>query len=199
MESPVALILLAVTIGISLAAFRRPDVMERFLLRPEQVYYDHQWLRLLTSGFIHADVAHLGMNMLTFFFFAFPLEQYLGGGGLLILYLVSIIVANIMTTFEHKDDPGYASLGASGGGSAVLFSFIVFDPTSKLYMLFIPIPIPAVVFAVGYLIYSYIAAQRGIGNINHKAHLWGAVVGILLTVLLSDEIRAVVFGALKGS
>ena len=198
MESPVALVLLLITVGVSLASFRNEELLEKLMLQPDEVYYDHKWYKLLTSGFIHADIAHLAMNMLTFFFFAFPLEHYLSGPKLFLLYVISILFANVMTMFEHKDQQGYASLGASGGVSGVLFSFIVFDPTAKLYMMLIPIPIPAVIFAVGYLIYSYIASQRGTSNINHKAHLWGAIAGVLLTVVLSAEIRDTLFGAVRG-
>jgi len=192
-----ALILLLTTIAISLAAFRNPELLDRLMLHPDQVYYDRRWYQMLTCGFVHGNGMHLGVNMLSFFFFAFPLEQYLGSVGLVTLYLASIVLANISTVFEHKDDPNYASLGASGGVSAVVFSYILFEPGTKLYLFFIPIGIPAIIYAVGFVAYSYFAGSRTTG-INHKAHLWGALSGILLTVLLSPEIRGELFRGVGG-
>jgi membrane associated rhomboid family serine protease len=191
-----ALILIVSTVDISLVAFRKPELLDRLMLHPDQVYYDRKWYQMLTCGFVHGSMGHLGLNMLSFFFFAFPLERYLGPIGLTVLYLTSIVLANISTVLQHKDNQEYASLGASGGVSAVVFSFILFEPGTKLYLMFIPIGIPAIVYAVGFVAYSYFSGNRQTG-INHKAHLWGALSGILLTVLLSAQIRAELFGGIS--
>ncbi len=190
-----ALVLLVVTVGISIIAFRNHELLDKLMLHPDQVYYDRKWYQMLTCGFVHGNGGHLGLNMLSFFFFAFPLEAYLGPLGLTTLYLASIVLANISTVFEHKDDPEYASLGASGGVSAVVFSFILFEPGTKLYLFFIPIGIPAIVYAVGFVAYSYFSGRRQSG-INHNAHLWGALSGILLTLILSQRVREELVGGI---
>jgi len=192
-----ATLILVVTVGVSLLAFRNPELLDRLMLHPDRVYYDRAWYEMLTSGFVHGSLGHLGLNMLTFFFFAYTLEEYLGTLPMLVLYLGSIVLANVSTVFEHRDDPDYASLGASGGVSALVFSLILFEPGMKLYLFFIPIGIPAIVYAIGFVVYSYFAGSRQTG-INHKAHLWGALSGILFTVLLSPEIRDELLSGIHG-
>jgi membrane associated rhomboid family serine protease len=198
-ESPVALLLFLITIGISVYTLLRDHpLLERLALRPEDVYYERKWYQVLTSGFVHADFAHLAFNMLSYYFFAFALEQYLGSAEFLILYLGSIMLSDLPSVFDHKDDPNYLSLGASGGVSAVIFSYILFEPGAKLRFLFIPIDIPAFVYAIGFLAYSFYASKYIRTYVNHKAHLWGALSGIGLTVLLSPYVREELFDGIRN-
>ena len=174
-----ATVILAVTIATSLLGmYRAPRIIDRCLFRPYFFLRRRQYDTIYLSGFVHADLGHLLFNMVTFYFFAFPMERYVGTSRFLILYVVGLLVSHSCTYLKHKDNAEYASLGASGAISAVLFAYIVYFPMTKLIILPIPIPIPAALFAVGYVAYSYWASSHSRGRINHDAHLCGALSGL---------------------
>ncbi len=174
-----AMVILAVTIATSLVGmYRMPRIIDRCLFRPYFFLRSKQYDTIYLSGFVHADLSHLLFNMFTFYFFAFPMERFVGTTRFLILYFVGLVASHSCTYFKHKDNAEYASLGASGAISAVLFAYIVYFPTTKLIILPIPIPIPAALFAVGYVAYSYWASLHSRGRINHDAHLCGALSGL---------------------
>ena len=182
----VALVILLVTAGVSLAGlFGSPRIIEQSLFRPYWFLRRRQYATLLTSGFVHADLPHLIFNLLTFYFFAFQLEKQVGSLRFLALYLIALVVSDVGTYFKHRHEPEYASLGASGAISAVLFASIVYFPWQKLFIIPIPVPIPAPLFAIGYVAYSWYSARNARGRINHDAHLGGALAGLAF-VLLTD-------------
>ncbi len=171
--------IMGLTIGISLLGmYRAPAIVQKFLFRPYLFLRARQFDTMIMSGFIHADVGHLLFNMITFYFFAFPMERYLGTIPFLALYFVGLVASHTCTYFKHRNNPRYASLGASGAISAVLFAYIVYFPTTTLMIIPIPVPIPAALFAVGYVAYSYWASTQSRGQINHDAHLCGALSGL---------------------
>jgi membrane associated rhomboid family serine protease len=182
----VALVIFAATLIASLVGlYAKPQVIERSLFRPYWFLRRKQYDTIVTSGFVHADLAHLIFNMVTFWFFAFPLEKQIGPVRFALLYVLGLVVSDLGTYFKHRDDPQYASLGASGAVSAVLFAAIVYFPWMKLFIIPIPLPIPAPLFAVGYVAYSWYSARQARGRINHDAHLGGALFGLVF-VLLTD-------------
>jgi len=186
LPSPAAAVIFAVTIATSLLGlYSAPRLIERFVMRPYQVARGRQTETVFTSGLVHGDLGHLLFNMFTYFWFAFPLEQFLGTIRFVLLYAAGLGLSSFCSVVKHRSNPGYATLGASGAISAVLFAYIVYFPTTTLIIFPIPIPIPAFLFAVGYVAYSYWAAQQHRGRINHDAHLCGAVSGIAF-VLVTD-------------
>lgn len=188
------LLIIIVTVGISLLAFQNVDTKYKLIFSPTIIEERKEWYRFLTCGFIHADYMHLGVNMYVLYMFGGYVEKYYGlymvAGGFkfVLMYLLTIILANVRTFFKERHNHGYFSLGASGGVSGVVFSFMIMNPTAGLGLLFIPISIPAYVFGPLYLLYSHYMSRRGTGNINHDAHLWGAIVGVLLTVIFQPEV-----------
>lgn len=174
----------AVTIAASLLGlYRAPQLIDRSLFRPYWFFRRRQYDTVYMSGFVHADLGHLVLNMVTFYFFAFPMERYIGTLKFLILYFFGLVVSHAYTYYRHREEPEYASLGASGAISAVLFAYIVYFPTTTLLLLPIPVPIPAVVFAVGYVAYSYWAARHRSDRVNHDAHLFGALGGLAFVAI----------------
>lgn len=170
---------MALTVGISLLGlYRLPQVIHKCLFRPYFFLRQKQYDTMILSGFVHADLGHLLFNMVTFYFFAFPLERFMGTIPFLILYFAGLVFSHACTYVKQRNNPEYASLGASGAISAVLFAYIVYFPTTTLMIIPIPIPIPAVLFAVGYVGYSYWASLQSRGRINHDAHLCGALSGL---------------------
>ena len=174
-----AAILLASLIGL----FAAPAMVERNLLRPFHLVSRRQYSTLITSAFLHADLAHLFFNAFTFWAFAFTLERTIGTTRFVALYFFGLLASDLGTYFKHRSDPGYRCLGASGAILAVLFASIVYFPSGSIFILPIPMPIPAPLFAVAYLAYTYYASRQARGRINHDAHLTGALAGIAFVVL----------------
>jgi membrane associated rhomboid family serine protease len=177
--------ILIITVLVSIAAFNNNDIYNKLVLWPRAMANNPtEYHRLLSSGFIHADWNHLIFNMFTFYFFGQAIE-YMGIGILFpVLYLTGIIVASIPSFVKHRNNSSYRSLGASGGVSSIVFFAIYFSPWSRISLFFIPIGIPSIVFAALYLVYSAYMARRGSDAINHDAHFWGAVYGILFAVVI---------------
>jgi membrane associated rhomboid family serine protease len=180
-----ALVILVVTIIVSVIGLGSPKVIERSLLRPYLVAHGSGYWGLLTSGFVHANVAHMIFNLITLYSFGFRLEGVIGSFNFVALYFGALLISGIGTCFKHRNDPAYASLGASGAILGVLFASIVYFPRQSLYILPLPVPIPAPLFAVGYLAYSWYSSRQARGQINHDAHIFGALTGLAF-VLLTD-------------
>lgn len=186
-------ILIAVTVVVSWLAFERPPLLNRLILWPPAIDRHHQYDRLLTHGFIHADWSHLLFNMITLYFFGRVIEgvigQLIGPFGFLLFYLSAIVIAILPTYLRHRHDPHYRSLGASGAVSAVLFAFVLIKPWS-LIIVFV-LPMPAILYAVGYVAYSFWMDRRGGDNINHSAHLSGAIYGVLFMLLMEPRVGTI--------
>ena len=187
MQAPITLLLIAVTVIVSLLAFKTPGLAGRLILWPPAVERNKQYDRLVTYGFIHADYWHLFFNMFTLFFFGRFMEERMailsGQVWTFPLFYLSALVVSILPTYlKHQKDPNYRALGASGAVSALLFAFILLQPL-QMILVFV-IPMPAILFAVLYVAYSIWMDKRGGDNINHGAHLAGAAYGVLFLVVM---------------
>ena len=180
----IALSLLALTVIITMTAwFVIPQIQYHGMLKPSEAWHQGKWYQLITSGFLHADGAHLLLNMFVFFFFGPVLEQTIGGPSFLVLYFTALVVSSLPTLVMERNNPRYASLGASGAVEAVLFGYIVMYPLNKIYIIFIPVGIPAIIFGGLFLAYSYYEARQRRDNVNHVAHIAGALYGAVYTLL----------------
>jgi len=192
----ITIAIIVITTGVSLYAMRQSSIQYAFTMNPYMIIKRGQYYRLITSGFIHSDHIHLFFNMFSFYFFGSQLEnifQYIFGGlgsiYFILLYVLAIIVSDIPTLIKHQSNHAYNSLGASGAVSAVIFGCILFQPLQKIYIYGV-LGIPGFILGVIYLIYSYQSAKRSKDRINHDAHLYGALFGLVFCIVLyPDSIR----------
>jgi membrane associated rhomboid family serine protease len=194
LNAPLTLALLVLNIGASLYALSGDrSIIDRLAFRPQRIEEHGEYYRYITAGFVHVGMGHLFFNMFTLFFFGPVLERILGPAGFLILYFGSELAAHGLSYLQNRDDPFYSAIGASGAISGVVFAFCLFFPLRNLY-LFGAVPLPAIVFAVGYVVGSAYAMQQGRqdrmqggqgGGIAHEAHLGGAVAGVILTIVIT--------------
>ena len=188
--------IIAIITGIvSAQCFQRPFLLQRWAHHPYSVANNNEWYRMLSSGFVHGSWAHLLINMFVFWMFGERIEYYFvqiwgvlpGRMYFLMVYLLTIAFANIPSQFRNKNNPSYFSLGASGGVSGIVFIFILFHPWEKLYLYFV-IPIYGIIAGLLYLVYSHWASKNSSDNIDHSAHFYGAIIGIVLTLVLKPSL-----------
>ncbi|UII34378.1 rhomboid family intramembrane serine protease [Fulvivirga ulvae] len=190
----VTLILVIITVLTSLYAWNNQDILRKWIFNPYSVNEYKQYYRFITSGFIHNDFIHLLFNMLVLWMFGEQVEYVfaaiygtLGKFIFVALYILGIIVSDIPTYLKHKNHAYYNALGASGGVASVLFSFILFAPAQKLYLYGL-IGLPGIAWAALYILYSVYMGKRAGDNINHDAHLYGSLFGVVFTILVYPKI-----------
>jgi len=188
------LVIVIITALVSFAAFQNRELMSKLMFNAYLVKHSNEWYRVISHAFIHSGWMHLGINMWVLWLFGgiveASFEDYRGTAGLFIyaaLYLGGILFATLPSYGRHQDNFSYNAVGASGAVAAVLFSAIYFNPTMNLYIMFIPIPIPAVIFGIAYLILEWYQDKKSNDNIAHDAHFWGAAFGFIFSVLMAPS------------
>lgn len=192
---PVTYIIIAVTAVTSLLAFSNRTMSENLLFSPYMISSHRQGYRFFTHALIHGDWMHLLVNMFVLLSFGKMVELYFrmffgikGTFFYLLLYIGAIALSSTPSYARYKSDPYYRAVGASGAVSAVVFASILIQPLSSIQFVFLPFNIPAFIFGTLYLIYSAYMSKKGNDNIGHDAHFWGAVFGIVFTLLLKPAL-----------
>jgi membrane associated rhomboid family serine protease len=181
----VTIIIIAANVIISYKGFGDFGFFEKYKFNVGALRRGEQF-RLFSSGFLHIDNAHLFFNMFSLYIFADIVIQDLGIYGYIIIYLGSLLLGNLLSLYFHKDEYYYSAVGASGAVMGVIYSAILLQPGMSLYLFFIPIPIPAYIFGIGYLLYSIYGMKNRVGNIGHDAHFGGAIGGYVITLILAS-------------
>lgn len=200
-DYPITIGLIIANVVFSFFGFSNRELVDKTIMWPYRVARENQYIRFITSGFLHADYMHLIFNMFTLFFFGRNLEIYfkyytLGGNiSYLGLYFLALIISDIPSYIKHKDDYNYRSLGASGAVSAVVFATIIFSPWSSIYI-YGALKISATVYAVLYILYCVYMGKKNNDNVNHDAHLWGSLFGLVFTLLLIATLQPSLFTAI---
>lgn len=185
----ITIVIIILTAIISISAFSNAKVIDDLIFYPPAITQRKQWFRFITCGFIHADWAHLIFNMLSLYFFGQAVEYYykaydlMGKTAYILLYVSALVVSLLPTYFKHRDNYYYRSLGASGAVSAVVTAAALFAPWSTVAIFGI-IKLPYILYVILFIGISAYMSKRGQDNINHDAHLWGAIYGLVFTVLL---------------
>lgn len=172
---------------VSLKGFNDVSFFERYKFGISAINAG-QKERMVTSGFLHVDFAHLFLNMFTLYFFADVVINWFGPVKFLIIYAISLVAGSLLALFFHKDEPYYSAVGASGAVTGILYAAILLQPDMDLMIMFIPIAIPAYILGIGYMIYSIYGMKTRIGNIGHTAHFGGAIGGYATTLLFKPEL-----------
>lgn len=187
MQFPATIVILLVTAAATLFAFRRPDIKERWMFNPYAILRHKEYERMLTSGLIHADWMHFGFNAFSFYSFGRIIELLYGWKSLVLVYFASMLGGSLLSLIVHRNHD-YRALGASGGVCGVIFASIFLLPGGSIVMFPIPVSIPAYLYAVIFLVASFVAHRRQIGNIGHDAHLGGAIVGLLAATAMYPDL-----------
>lgn len=197
MQFSATTIIIIITSIVSLVALNQRQIFDLLKFNPYRIKHNKEPWRILTGGFLHADYIHLFMNMFVLYNFGQFIENYIiktmydpqsGFITYVLFYLSAIVISGIYTYEKNKESIFYNAVGASGAVSAIVFAFIVIFPFQSLYLLFIPFPIPAIIFGILYLIYSAYMAKQAKDNIGHDAHFFGAVYGLLFIVILQPSL-----------
>lgn len=181
--SLVTMVIIAANALISFKGFGDYGFFERYKFNVGGIKRGEQ-IRLFSAGFLHVDMTHLIFNMLTLYFFANVVIAYLGSFNFIIIYVASLLLGNLLSLYFHKDENYYSAVGASGAVTGILYSAILLEPDMSLFIFFIPIPIPAYIFGIAYLLYSIYGMKKQLGNIGHDAHFGGAIGGYVVTLIL---------------
>jgi membrane associated rhomboid family serine protease len=189
----ITIIITVVTVAISILAFYNERFMDQLIFHPYSVGRNNEWYRFISSGFIHADFMHLAFNMFSFYMFSDYVEQFFnmifGASGKLIyviLYLTALIACLIPTYLKNKNHYNYRSLGASGAVSAIVFAGLFLQPTILIGFFVIPPIIPGFIFGPIYLAITAYLSKKGHGAINHSAHLWGSLYGVIFLIVTAQ-------------
>lgn len=198
MQLSITLIIIIITALISFSAFSNQKIINDLIFYPPSITEQNQWYRFFTCGLIHADFGHLFFNMFSLYLFGEFVEKSFASPVLfgekgrwiyLAMYVLALFVCLLPTFIKHKKDYYYRSLGASGAVSAVIFAGILFAPTAKIGFFFIPPVIPGYIFGPLYLIGSTYLEKQASDNVNHSAHIWGALFGIVFIVIMAAVLK----------
>lgn len=178
----ILIVIIVLNIIVSFKGFENTAFFRKYEFHIGSIRAGEQ-IRIVSSAFLHADISHLAFNMLTLYFFAPVVFGYLGNFSFALIYVGSLIFGSLLTLYLHSNDYTYRAIGASGAVTGVLYSAILLRPDMDLFLFFIPIPIPAYIFGIGYLLYSIYGMKAKRDNIGHTAHFGGAIGGYLITLV----------------
>jgi membrane associated rhomboid family serine protease len=181
------LLVIAFTCWFSFLGFRDAGFESDYLFWPEAILARRQFYRLITSGFLHLNVPHLAMNMLSLYFFGPLIERICGPVQFLLIYLGAMVGGNLLALYVHRSHD-YRALGASGGVAGIILAYIFLFPGGSIRMYFLPIGIPSWLYAVAFLLASFYGMQRRLTNVGHDAHLGGALVGLFTATALHPQV-----------
>lgn len=186
--NPAVVVLIIANVLVSLKGFSDTSFLERYKFQVGPILRGEQ-LRMLTSGFLHVDQAHLFFNMFGLYIFADEVIGQIGVMKFLLVYFGSLIAGSTLSLSFHKKEPYYSAVGASGAVMGIVYSAIMLNPNMQLSFIFLPVVgFPGWVFGVGYFLYSIYGMRNQVGNIGHSAHLGGAIGGFILTLALYPQI-----------
>ncbi|MDN5396141.1 MAG: rhomboid family intramembrane serine protease, partial [Chryseobacterium sp.] len=143
-----------------------------------------EYIRLISSAFLHADFMHLFFNMLSLYFFQGVVTSFFGNIGFVIIYFGSMILGNLFSLMIYKKQPWYSAIGASGAVSGVIFASIAMAP-NEISVNFLPGWLFGTLY-FGYSVYMMLNPKQW-DNLGHAAHLGGAFFGLVYSITLHPQ------------
>jgi membrane associated rhomboid family serine protease len=202
----ITLIIIGITVLVSIAAMQNETLKNKLMFNAYMIHHRKEGYRFLSNGLIHADWIHLGFNMYALYMFGRGVEsmysEVYGGKGpffFILLYVGALVMSSLYSYEKNKNNIYYNSLGASGAVSAVVFAFIILNPTARLGFMFIPVPIPAYLFGLILLGIEHYLSKRGNTGIAHDAHFWGSIFGALFTIVLKPGLAMEFISKIQGN
>ncbi len=200
----ITIFIIILTALVTITAWRNRLVFDKLKLNPYMIVQKKEYLRIVGHAVLHIDWTHLIFNMITLYFFGeyveYAMSEIFGYGKLvfIFLYILAAIVSSIPSILKHKNHHWYNSVGASGAVSAILFTSILLNPQNKLIVFPIPFPIPGYILGLGYLIVSHYLSKKNADNINHDAHITGAIFGFIFPLILEPQLFYLFINNLAG-
>lgn len=179
-----SLVIIVANVFFSYKGFTSSSFYEKYKFEVEKILLYKEYVRLISSGFLHVNWIHLIFNMIALYFFSGSVEANLGQFAFLLIYFASLVGGNLLSLFIHRHHPDFSSVGASGAVNGILFSAIAMNPYMSIGLFFIPIGIPAWIFGLVYVLFSIYGIRSRRNNIGHEAHLGGALIGMIIAILL---------------
>ncbi|MBU8923006.1 MAG: rhomboid family intramembrane serine protease [Bacteroidales bacterium] len=184
------IMLIIANVIFSWKGFSNKTFFERYLFNTGRILGGREYIRVLTSGFLHANIGHLMFNMIALYSFSVGVGTVFGFGAYLVVYFGSLFAGNLMALYIHRNDPGYRAVGASGAVCGVIYSSVIMFPGSAISILFLPFAIPSWLFGILFIFVSVYGIRSGLGNIGHEAHLGGAMSGVVISVMIKPSLLA---------
>jgi len=191
------LFLIITTSIVSFMAFNNQELFNKLKFNAFMVWNKREFSRLFSHALVHGGWLHLIVNMYVLWMFGkavettfsdhvfFPKTYSYGKFLYVLMYVLAVPVASLPALFKQKNNHYYNSVGASGAVSAIVFTTILLAPDLPLGIILIPIQLPAYIFGILYLAYSYFMSKKDKGNIAHDAHFVGSVFGFIFPIFLN--------------
>ncbi len=176
--------LILINVYISWKGLTSNAFFEKYSYRVDQILVNKEYVRLISSAFLHISWSHLIFNMLTLYLFGEMLEAGIGSVQFGIVYLAGLMGGKLLSLFIHRQHADYGSVGASGAICGIIFASLALFPGMSVRFIGIPIDIAGWFYGLGYLIYTIYGIRSKTDNIGHESHLGGALIGMLVALAM---------------
>ncbi len=183
----IGLIIISANFLVSYKGFNNSLFFDSYKFEIDRILVNKDYLRMISSGFLHINWMHLIFNMISLYAFSGMVETHLGGMNFLLVYAAGLLGGNLLALYVHRNHGDYSAVGASGAVCGVIFATIALFPGIEIGFFGLPFFIPGWIYGVLYVLYSIYGIRSGKDNIGHEAHLGGALVGMATAIIIQPS------------